>query len=176
MRTLAMRSATRYFCPSFSNSAITQSVMYGVALAYRQSSMDCTTSSCERSPGAPQFPPGSLSLSKERLSGTLRRGMGERPAAADIVRFTPPTREVDTMLRPGGLRGGRFYLVADGEVDEVGVYEHLVGRTQRRVVLEEQRRRCRLPVIPPTTAVVGVCCSRRLATRLVSLVSWPGRH
>lgn len=37
--TLAIFSATRYFCPSFSSSAITQSVMQGVHSAYRQSIM-----------------------------------------------------------------------------------------------------------------------------------------
>lgn len=33
---LAMRSAMRYLGPNFSNSAMTQSVMMGVTLAYRQ--------------------------------------------------------------------------------------------------------------------------------------------
>jgi hypothetical protein len=41
--TFAIFSATRYFCPSFSSSAITQSVMQGVQSAYKQSIMPCST-------------------------------------------------------------------------------------------------------------------------------------
>ena len=40
--TLATFSATLYFCPSFSSSAITQSVMQGLHSAYRQSIMPRT--------------------------------------------------------------------------------------------------------------------------------------
>lgn len=36
--------AIRYLGPSFSSSAITQSVMYGIHLAYKQSIRDCTMS------------------------------------------------------------------------------------------------------------------------------------
>lgn len=39
------------------------------------------------------------------------------------------------------------HLVFDGEVDEVGVDQHLIGRAQLRVVLEEQRRRHLLTVV-----------------------------
>jgi hypothetical protein len=46
-----------------------------------------------------------------------------------------------------------LYLVADGEVDEVGIYEHLVRRAERRVVLEEQRGGSRLPVISISTTI-----------------------
>jgi hypothetical protein len=44
--TFAILSATLYFWPSFSNSAMTQSVMQGVHSAYRQSSMPFTRSIC----------------------------------------------------------------------------------------------------------------------------------
>ena len=44
--TLATLRATRYFCPSFSSSARTQSVRQGVHSAYRQSIMPCTRSIC----------------------------------------------------------------------------------------------------------------------------------
>ena len=40
----AIFNATRYFAPSFSNSAMTQSVMQGVHLAYKQSIMPLTRS------------------------------------------------------------------------------------------------------------------------------------
>lgn len=43
-RTLATRRATLYFCPSFSNSAMTQSVMCGTHCAYRQSIIPFTRS------------------------------------------------------------------------------------------------------------------------------------
>lgn len=47
VHTLATFSATRYFCPSFSSSASTQSVMHGVHSAYRQSIIPDTRSICK---------------------------------------------------------------------------------------------------------------------------------
>ncbi len=44
------------------------------------------------------------------------------------------------------------HLVLDGEVDEVCVDQHLVGRPQLRVVAEEQRRRHLLPGGQPGSA------------------------
>jgi hypothetical protein len=45
VRQLAHLSATRYLGPSFSSSAMTQSVTHGIARASRQSMLACTTSS-----------------------------------------------------------------------------------------------------------------------------------
>jgi hypothetical protein len=64
VRTLAILSATLYFCPSFSNSAMTQSVMQGVHSAYRQSNMPFTRSICsstEQQQEQHQFQPPSTS-------------------------------------------------------------------------------------------------------------------
>ena len=46
--TFATLRATLYFCPSFSSSATTQSVMHGLHSAYRQSIMPCTRSICKK--------------------------------------------------------------------------------------------------------------------------------
>lgn len=49
-------------------------------------------------------------------------------------------RKVARMLQVN-FKAPRAHLVLDGEVDEVGVHQHLVGRPQLRVVLEKQRGR-----------------------------------
>ena len=49
--TFATFRATLYFCPSFSSSATTQSVMHGLHSAYRQSIMPCTRSICRKGRG-----------------------------------------------------------------------------------------------------------------------------